>query len=85
MLRLEIARDRRHLEQFQEALRQSLKCKALGLASLQLQRPIARHESRVLWLSEADASTQFFRSYDNSGLIHFYGKQSRYDFNPSMN
>jgi hypothetical protein len=59
-----MARDHRHMEQFEEALRQSLKCKALGLAPLQW--TIARQESRVLWLSKGDTSTLFFHSYANS-------------------
>jgi hypothetical protein len=50
VLRLECARDRWNLALHEEELRQGLKLKSLGLASLQ--RTIARHESRLLWLSD---------------------------------
>jgi hypothetical protein len=56
--RLEVARDRRQLATHEEGLRKFLKLKSLALASLQ--RTIARQESRILWLSEGDASTKFF-------------------------
>jgi hypothetical protein len=56
--RLEMARDRRQLVDFEESLRQRLKVKSLGLASLQ--RRIVRQESRLLWLKEGDAPTKFF-------------------------
>jgi hypothetical protein len=56
--RLEIARDRQPLAPHEEALRQFLKLKSLGLASLQ--RTIACQESRILWLKEGDAPTRFF-------------------------
>jgi hypothetical protein len=46
--RLEIARDHPSLESYEEALRQELKVKSLGLSSLQ--RTIAHQESRILWL-----------------------------------
>jgi hypothetical protein len=55
--RLEMARDRRMLDVHEEFLRQKLKLKSLGLSSLQ--RTIERHESRLLWLKEGDASTNF--------------------------
>jgi hypothetical protein len=62
--RLEIARDRRPLAQHEEALRQQLKLKSLGLLSLQ--RTMARQEARLLCLSEGDAPTLFFHCDANS-------------------
>jgi hypothetical protein len=56
--RLEITHDRRPLAPQEDALRQFLKLKSLGLASLQ--HTIARQESRILWLMEGDALTRFF-------------------------
>jgi hypothetical protein len=64
VLRLEYARGRRQLAPHEEALRHSLKLRSLALASLQ--RTIARHESRLLWLSEGDAPTRFFHVHANS-------------------
>jgi hypothetical protein len=61
---LESARDRRTLASLEEDLRQELKLKLLGLASLQ--RTIARHESRLLWLSDGDAPTRFFHIQANA-------------------
>jgi hypothetical protein len=55
---LEMSRDRCPLAQFKEDLRHLLKCKALGLASLQ--RMIARQESRVMWLNEGDVGPASF-------------------------
>jgi hypothetical protein len=46
VLRLECARDRRQLALHEESLRQGIKLKSLGLASLQ--RTIARHESAAM-------------------------------------
>jgi hypothetical protein len=62
--RLEMARDRRQLATHEEELRQHLKLKPLGLASLQ--RTIAQQESRLLWLSEEDAPTKFFHCHANA-------------------
>jgi hypothetical protein len=61
---LEIARDRRPLAQHEEALRQQLKLKSLGLLSLQ--RTMARQEARLLCLSEGDAPTLFLHCDANS-------------------
>lgn len=64
MHRLEIAHDRHPLAQHEEDLRRKLKLKSLGLASLQ--RSIVRQQSRLLWLSDADAGTRFFHLHANS-------------------
>jgi hypothetical protein len=56
--RLEAARDKCTLAAHEESLRQELKLKSLGLASLQ--HSIVRHQSRLLWLSEGDTPTRFF-------------------------
>jgi hypothetical protein len=68
---LECARDRRNLAPHEEELRQGLKLKSLGLASLQ--RTIARHESRLLWLSDRDMPTCFsmFTPTPGGGTISF--------------
>jgi hypothetical protein len=58
VLRLEIARDRRVLSGLEESLRQELKLKSLGLASLR--HTITQQESHLLRLKEGDAPTQFF-------------------------
>jgi hypothetical protein len=71
VIRLECARDRRNLAPHEEELRQGLKLKSLGLASLQ--RTIARHESRLLWLSDRDMPTCFsmFTPTPSGGTISF--------------
>lgn len=43
------------------ALRRTLKRKLLGLCSLE--RSIARHRSRLTWLRDGDASSQFFKQH----------------------
>jgi hypothetical protein len=60
---LEMAGDRRALAEHEESLRKLLKCKSMGLTSLQ--RSMARQESRLLLLKEGDALTKFFHSYAN--------------------
>jgi hypothetical protein len=64
VLRLETARDRRALSTMEESLHQELKLKSLGLASLR--HTIAWQESRLLWLKEGDAPTQFFHAHVNA-------------------
>jgi hypothetical protein len=56
--RLEEVGDCQPLSSHEEALCKELKLKAMGLSLLQ--RTIASQESRVLWLREGDASTNFF-------------------------
>jgi hypothetical protein len=56
--RLEEVGDCQPLSSHEEALCKELKLKAMGLSLLQ--RTIASQESRVLWLGEGDASTNFF-------------------------
>jgi hypothetical protein len=63
VLRLEIARDRCVLSGLEESLRQELKLKSLGLASLR--HTITQQESHLLWLKEGDAPTQFFHAHAN--------------------
>jgi hypothetical protein len=59
-----VACDRRGLSVHEVALCQFTKLTSLGLSSLQC--TIARQESRVLWISEGDASTRFFHVHANS-------------------
>lgn len=56
--RLDVAAESRDLSTSEMALRRLLKKKLLGLSSLE--RSIARQRSRMLWLRDGDASTQFF-------------------------
>lgn len=56
--RLDVAAESRVLSSSEIALRRLLKKKLLGLSSLE--RSIARQRSRLLWLRDGDASTQFF-------------------------
>lgn len=58
ILRLDTAQETRALSVDEVALRRSLKCKCLGLASLA--RTIARQRSRMLFLADEDANTKFF-------------------------
>jgi hypothetical protein len=62
VLQLEMARDR-SLAAHEEALRQDMKHKTLGLSSLQL--TIARQESTNLWLGIGDTPTKFFHVHAN--------------------
>jgi hypothetical protein len=62
--RLEMARDRQTLAVHEESLRQKLKLKPFGLASLQ--HTIARQESRFLWPKEGDVPTRFFHCHANA-------------------
>jgi hypothetical protein len=59
-----MAGDRRQLAGHEESLRKMLKLKSLVLSSLE--HMVARQESRLLWLSEGDATTRFFHSLANS-------------------
>ncbi|XP_073363516.1 uncharacterized protein [Aegilops tauschii subsp. strangulata] len=61
ILRLDVAMENRTLSNAEVELRRTLKQKLLGLASLQ--RSIARQRSRVLWLKDGDASTEFFHNH----------------------
>jgi hypothetical protein len=63
ILQLVAARDRRPLAPHEEGLHKEMKLKSLGLSSLQ--RSIARQESRLLWLSDGDVLTKFFRMHPN--------------------
>jgi hypothetical protein len=56
-----MAQDRRALANHEEALWREMKLKVLGLSSLQW--TIVRQESRLLWISEGDASTRFFHAH----------------------
>jgi hypothetical protein len=63
ILRLDVAMEVRPLSMEERGLRRLLKRKLLGLASLE--RTIARHRSRIHWLSEGDACTRFFHLHAN--------------------
>ena len=58
---LDQARDYRPLSEAEFWLRGQLKRKVRGLASLQ--RTIARQHSRIQWLREGEANTDFFQSF----------------------
>jgi hypothetical protein len=58
---LEKVHDRRLLAGHEEAPRQDMKLKSLGLSPLQ--RTITGQESHLLWLSEGDASFIFFHAH----------------------
>ena len=62
ILRLDVAMEGRSLSEAEVALRRLLKRKLLGLALME--RSIARQRSRVLWLKEADACTEFFHAHE---------------------
>lgn len=59
--RMEIAQDLRVLSAEEAWLRRRLKQHALALTSLQ--RTIARQRSRIQWLGEGDATTEYFFSH----------------------
>lgn len=59
--RLDKAMDSRSLSQEEGTLRKTLKRKLLGLCSLE--RSIARQRSRLLYLREGDANTNFFHRH----------------------
>jgi hypothetical protein len=61
--KLEAAHDSWQPTTHEESLHCELKIKSLGLSSLQC--TIAMQESRVLWLSEGDASTKLFHVQAN--------------------
>jgi hypothetical protein len=63
ILKLDVAMESRDLSVEERGLRCLLKRKLLGLASLE--RTIARHRSRIHWLSEGDACTKFFHLHTN--------------------
>lgn len=58
ILRLDVAEESRTLSVQERTLRNELKVKCLGLASLN--RTIARQRSKILFLAEGDANTKFF-------------------------
>ena len=58
VLRFDCAQDRRQPSSEEHQLRKELKCKCLGLASLE--RTIARLRSRITYLREGDANTKLF-------------------------
>ena len=57
------AQDRRQLSPEEHQLRKEMKCKCLGLASLE--RTIARLRSRITYLREGDANTKFFHLHSS--------------------
>lgn len=59
--RIEITRDARNLTEQEEWLRKQLKHRSLAIASLQ--RTIMRTRSRITWLVERDANTEFLHSH----------------------
>lgn len=59
--RLDVAMDSRALSAEELALRRTLKCKLLGLSSLD--RTIARQRSCLLYLKDGDANTRFFHMH----------------------
>jgi hypothetical protein len=63
ILRLDVAMESRALSLEERGFRLLLKRKLLGFASLE--RTIARHRSRIHWLSEGDACTRFFHLHAN--------------------
>lgn len=58
VLRLDMAQETHSLSDAQRTLRNRMKAKCLGLASLQ--RTIARQRSRITFLAEGDTNTKFF-------------------------
>jgi len=58
ILRLDVAEESRALSGEEKLLRNELKMKCLGLASLN--RTILRQRSKILYLAEGDANTKFF-------------------------
>lgn len=58
---LDVASDSRWLSSEEIGLWKTLKRKLLGLCSLE--RSITRQKSRLLWLRDGDASTQFFHQH----------------------
>jgi hypothetical protein len=63
ILRLDVAMESRALSAEERGFRRLLKRKLLGLASLE--RTIARHHSRIHWLSEGNACMRFFHLHAN--------------------
>lgn len=59
--RLELAQDNRGLTEMEAWLRRQLRQRSLALASLN--RTIARSRSRITWLQEGDANTDFFHGH----------------------
>ena len=57
------AQDRRQLSPEEHQLRKEMKCKCLGLASLE--RTITRLRSRITYLREGDANTKFFHLHSS--------------------
>jgi hypothetical protein len=70
--RLEIARDSRSLSPQEEWLRQRLKHHSLALVSIE--RTIARLRSRLLWMKEGDANTDYFHQQAKYRKKNFIGK-----------
>ncbi|XP_073351682.1 uncharacterized protein [Aegilops tauschii subsp. strangulata] len=61
ILRLDVAMETRQLSAQEFGLRKILKRKLLGLCSLK--RSIAHHRSRMTWLRDGDAGSQFFKQH----------------------